>query len=378
MWMTVYPGTTFVTSGRSVDVSWEAFCKRIVNPFPLQRITLAEYRLLKDDYVKRKYKEAAGGAVYGRMQNLPEGVKSGRKDAYFPTRSAIAYDYEHCDDTIFEKIADGLKDITYCLYTTCTHNPPEDNRLRLIVPFAHEVDWQLYTIMAVILARRIDTEHLDKSCLGRSHMQLFTAGLAGSEYKYNVHNVGNDGVTEFLDVENYLLKNYATLNVTALTKILEIDWQEWRQPELRKLTKPKKLFVSVTGKKMNLPVRKIKNGEAIPKDIKSCFNSCFSCWEIIDMSPEYERFGSDRYTHRGGEGKGGVWVSPDGSVCFSHHANSGDKLYGRGHTACDCYIALFTDDRKSYGERLRDAHIYALRVKGEKYRRKFVGFKIGW
>ena len=369
--VTEYRSLYDVKNARVVEYPWFEFTRRLEKPFVYKNMFWERYKELPKELTQEqknaglwdletrsKIKQLAGGAVYGRMV-LPEGVmEAGRKAKYFPTRSAIVFDYENCDESIYGRISDALKDITFAWHTTCSHRPQDgDIRLHVIIPFNKETDWRLYSVAAIDLAKQIGVEGLDRSCIKRSQMELYCVQLRGNEYKYQVHNVQDGGTVVFLNVEEYLQKKHNTLDIRSIVEAMDIDISEWCS-ELAEECKLKKTVV-VEGTVIHYMSKRDFRPKAAKRfDVVSCFNAAYSCWDILDDLVEYERKG-DRYQYYLGSGVSGVWVSNDGYWCGSYHADSGDPLHGHGNTAFDVWTKFHCDSKASFKTKKAEAHKYA-------------------
>lgn len=386
MIITEYASVSAVKSARVKEYDWNEFCKKIGKPCAMVGTTRVGFNALPKDFTRDKktgkildcnencqmrIKNLAGGAVFGEMK-IPEGCEAGRGRKYFPTRSAIVFDFENCNTDIYERIEKGLKDFTYAYHSTCKHNPPEDVRLHIIIPFENSTDWKLYSVVAVELARKVGLQGLDVTSLRRAQMELYCVKLRESEYVHKIHNVkdNNDNV-KLLNVESYLMEHYGTLDITELTEKIKIDWNEFSLKELARITKT--ITRKVNNKKVVVKVAKSCDFKPQPPrggDVKSCFNAVFSVRDILDTLIQYTSCG-ERYTYYRGSGVGGVWVNEYGTRAGSYHENSGDPLFGRSLTAYDIFLEFYTDKVAKYQDRLRAAHKYAKEKRGEKYEKLF-------
>ena len=354
--------------------SWQQLCQWLEKPAMVSDYTWAEFNALPEDSSKftdydwqirrdtqESVKTSAGGAVYGRMVG-----SVGRSKENFPTRSAISLDYEHCSADIYDRVKNALDGYSYAYHTTCKHHPPDDYRLRVIVPFATDVRWELHSIVAVDIANKIGVQGIDRSCVQPYRMMLFCVLLKGNEYSYHYK------IDTMLDVEKYLMDKYGTLDIKELTEKAGINWDDWPLPDMEKLTRKKKV-VSCGGREIEYEVKRSYNAK--PGDVISCFNDVVACWEILDTLPDYSRSGRDRYKYDLANSRGGVSVSLDGRWTKSWHENSGDPIHDeRGYwSAFDLFVRFKCDKKLSFKQKLNKAHDYALNNHREKYGKKFYG-----
>ena len=387
MWVTEYRNVSAVKTSTVKDYTWEFFCQRISRPWVTYGMTKSEFDALPDRYTdeemqagqydhetKQTVKNLAGGAVFGKAV-FPEGVTYGRKNEYFPERSALSFDFEGCGADIYERVDNALKNYSYCWYSTFNHNPPNDYRIRVIVPFIHDVDWRLYSVLYVDIANRIGLQGLDKSSITRSQMMLYCVKISDrGVYEYKVNNA------EYIDVEKYLNDKYKSSDIEKLTDLLKINWQDWRislksiLPQ--RVEKPKQLVLKNSGKRIEIKRKKTKSGAYVQGDVHSCFNAVVGCSELLDLCVEYERVGN-RYRYIHSVGAPGVWVSDDDCVAYSHHAASGDPLNKHAYDAFNIYIFFFCKQTDIWQEKLRAAHQYALKHHRDAYGRRFF-FYLFW
>lgn len=368
---------------KAKDYSWQEFCAKIMHPVVTVGTTWAVYKGLPErparengkiiDYNEETQwgiKSKAGGAVFGELI-IPDGKEISRKKEYFPKRSAICFDYENCTAEIFDRVKKALQQYSYCYHTTCNCRLPDDVRIHVIIPFIEPIDWELYSIIAVELARAIGLQGLDVSCLERSHMENYCVSLRDNPYLYHIHNA------EFLDGEKYLMEKYGTLDAKEITEKAGIAWKEFKIPDMEKYNRKEKETVSKAGKiNVKFTVGEFSPGHAIAGNVKSCFNHVFSCNEILDLLPSMYIPCGNRYTYFKGSGFGGVWVSIDGTRCGSHHSNSGDPLCnGHSWTAFDLYVEFFGGEG-NFNSKMKKAHQYAREKKGDKYEKIYYGKKI--
>ena len=370
MVVTEYP-SLYSTDGKIKKYSWEQFCLKLSHPVVSVGTTWERFLSLPktsknyDDETQQGIKMKAGGAVFGEMYTS-DVIPPGRRKDNFPTRSAIALDFEHCNETIFGRIHSALDGYTYAYHTTCKHQPPDDCRLHVIIPFADAIDWQLYTLMALEFALKIGTDGLDVSCLRRSQMLLYCVHLRGTEYRYHACTGKSLGV-------DYLQDKYGTLDVGEIIKVSGINISN---TELRFMNKKvKRKNIKKAPAKVDSHNYVFCPDEPTPGNVRSCFNAVFSCRDILDRLPDYIPAG-DRYTYCKGSGSGGVWVSDDGTRCGSYHADSGDPLYGKSMTAFDVWTCFNCKADASYRDKLVDAHYFAKNY--DAYKKLYFDFKIGF
>lgn len=368
MVVTEYP-SLYSTDGKIIIYSWEQFCIKISRPVVSIGTTWERFHSLPktsdnfEDETQQGIKAKAGGAVFGEMFTS-DTVPPGRKKGNFPFRSAIALDYEHCDESIYERIHNALDGYTYAYHTTCKHQPPQDCRLHVIIPFADAIDWKLYILLALEFAKKIGMDGLDESCLRRSQMLLYCVHLRGTEYKYHT----SEG--KFLGI-NYLQDKYGTLDAEEIIKKSGIDVNNTELRFVNKKVKRKNKIKAT--EKVDCHNYVFCPDEPTPGDVRSCFNAVFSCRDILDMIPNYYIPAGDRYTYCKGSGSGGVWVSDDGTRCGSYHADSGDPLYGKSMTAFDVFLYYFCKTGTGYREKLRIAHRFCSEKRREEYEKIYYG-----
>ena len=337
----------------------------------------------KEDYEKAKaegrriewwesrqgIKEHNGGFVFGEIA-LPEGEKMGRLKKYFPTRNGITFDLEKCGVDIYDRIKMGLDGWTYCYYTTCTHNPLEnDYRLRVVIPFEKTVNKFLFFLITDEFAQKIGKQGIDKTCIQSERMMLYPVVTKQDENCWKDFQAGsNDG--KWLDVEQYFFEKYGTLDINELAEKINFDWSLWSCPDLKKECR-EKIYKSLkigskTVKYHNLNDYEFKPSKPKRGDVKSCFNACFSCREILLTNHDYAEEG-DRFTYIKGEGTAGIWFSDDGTRCGSFHST--DPLNnGHSWTAFDLYVFFNCEEEENFFQKLRAAHQYASESeKGKKY-----------
>lgn len=359
----------YSTNGNVKKYSWKEFCNKISHPVVSVGTTWERFISLPktsdnyEDETQQEIKMKAGGAVFGEMFTSAD-VPPGRKKDNFRTRSAISLDYEHCNEGIYERIHSALEGYTYAYHTTCKHQPPHDCRLHVIIPFANDVDWKQYTLLAVEFSKKIGVDGLDESCLRRSQMMLYCVHLRGTEYKYYTHTA------DFLDAEKYLTEVYGTLDVEAIIKNFGASVCNTELKYITKKVKKERESVKKAAPRTDRRNYVFHPDESRAGDIRSCFNAVFSCRDILDTLPEYVPCG-ERYTYYKGSGAGGVWVSDDGIRCGSFHSDSGDPLYGRSLTAFDVFLLYKCDDCDTYRDKLLRAHKYAIAMRKTEYTRVF-------
>lgn len=382
MVLTQYSGRRKPKSGKVITYDWEDFCRFISHPAGKYAITYKEFNNLPDDFddwynhewyesqfgIKDRY----GGAVYGTMKTIDG--ESGRKKDNFPTRSALSFDYENCDESIFDRIKTALADYSYAYYTTTSHRPP-DNRVRVIVPFAKEIDWKYFCLLTVLFARKIGVEGLDKTCCQPYRMMLYSMQIKEDETHWKEFKSGHQ-TKEFLDGEDYLMKHYNTLDVKEISKQADIHWKDekWKMPEMEKMCKEVKILstTKIAGKKIVVTnVYDFRPKKAQIGDVKSCFNAVFDVTEILDLLPDYIRESDLRYTYRLGSSTGGIQVSEDKTFCFCHQ-ESGPLANGHKWSAFDLYL-LYIDRINRFREGVSLAHKYASEKKGERYGKLYYG-----
>lgn len=387
MIITEYRNIRSPKSAKVKDYTWNDFCNKIKNPVVKYGMPWETFMGLPDGYdrdddgkvidwgqeTKESVKNLAGGAVYGEMV-LPAGAEIGRNKEHFPMRSAIVFDYEHCGPEIFGRVQEALQGITYCYHTTCKCRIPDDVRIHIIIPFSKPVNWDMHCVVAVDLARKIGLQGLDVSCLAKNQMELYCVLLRNNEYKYHINN------EDFLDGEKYLTEHYGSTDVMELSDKMKIDWSEFKLPDL--ISKSgNKIAYKIGNKVVRTAVREFnfKPNVPIAGDVKSCFNSCFSCRDLLDMIPEKYISVGERYRYYKGSGSAGVWVSDDGTLCGSWHSDSGDPLNKRrAWTAFDLYLLYFCKGLKKYSEKKKKAHQFALSKYKDKYLKLYHTVKISF
>ena len=384
MWVTEYRSYSAVKTAKIKNYSWEDFVRKISRPVISYGMFRWEWEQLPEDFTKEEkenkdydhetqqtVKQLAGGAVYGRAEFNDGEV--GRADRYFPYRSALSFDYEHCGSDIYNRVKEALAGYSYCWYSTFKHSPKDnDYRIRVIVPFDFPVKWELYSFMYVEMARKIGLQGLDLSSLVRSQMMLYCVKLADVNYEYDAHT------GEFLDVEEYLDAKYGTLDIKRLTDLMRIDWTEWKLPALATMTKPEKPKVIVLKSGKSIPNKQAqKDYSKVEKgDVKSCFNAVVGCRELLDQCIEYEPRGN-RYKYREASSNPGVWVRDDDKICGSRHDHSGDPLNEHVYDAYNLFLLYFCKSTDTYREKMQKAHRYALLRHKDKYGELFFG-KLCW
>ena len=394
--LTEYKGIKMTWTGKVMKYQWEDFCWKCSHPFRYG-IKLDDYEKLPKDFKKDEYekakaeghplewhesrqgiKEHNGGFVFAEI-HVPDGMEIGRKKDYFLERNGITFDYEKCGDDIYSRIKNGLNGLTYCYYTTCTHNPLEnDYRLRIVIPFAKTVDWKLFSLATVEFAKKIGMEGIDDTCIQADRLMLYPVLIRQDEHEWKDFQFGrNDGT--LLDVENYFLEKYGTLEIKDLAEQIGIDWDFWACPDLKEECREKFYQVGKIGSKTitfhNLRNKNSGSHEFIPEKPKrgnviSCFNACYSCREILLTNPDYEEDG-DRFRYVKGEGTAGIEFRKGGTRIKSYHST--DPL-NNGHewSAFNLWVKFNCDENENFIKKLRAAHKYASEgEKGKKYEKLY-------
>lgn len=396
MIVTEYRGLKNPKSAKVKEYDWNAFCWKCSHPF-CYGITVNNYDKLPKDFKKSEYekakaeghpiewhesrqgiKEHNGGFVFGEI-HIPDGKEIGRGKDYFPARNGITFDYEKCGDDIYSRIKNNLNEWTYCYYTTCNHNPKEnDFRLRIVIPFVKTVERKLFSLATVEFAKKIGLEGIDDCCIQADRMMLYPVVIRQNENEWKDFQFWrNDGT--LLDVEKYFMEKYGTLEAKELAEQIGIDWDFWSCPDLKKECREKICKVVKIGSKTvkyhNMDDYEFKPMKPKRGDVKSCFNAVFSCRDILSMQPDYQDEG-ERWLYVKGEGSAGVWFSDDGTRCGSHHST--DPLHnGHSWTAFDLWVFFNCDEKENFSNKLRMAHKYASESKkGEKYEKLYYYGKI--
>ena len=395
MIITEYKGIQNVKSMKVNDVSWQDFCFKCSHPIRYGMM-LSDYvkesfpdTFTADDYAKAKAEgkriewfdsrngiKGHNGSYIAGEAIVPEGQEAGRKKDFFHSRCAITFDYEHCGSDIFERIK-KLNEWKYCYYTTIKHNPPDDYRLRIVIPFAEPVDEKLFYIITAEFANKIGTDGIDKTCIQTSRMMCYPVVLKKNENEWNDFQFhANDG--QLLDVEKYLAEKYDSVDSKALTKKIGIDWSWWNCRDMNEYCREIVVKEKTTGKhKISYSVSTYfrPKTKTMAGDVKSCFNAVFSVREILRMSNKFDECG-DRFKKSGSHSTPGVCMNFDETLAWTFHDRDG-LSERKAWDAFELYLKLFTDEKLSFRERRQIAHEFAIKRKGEKYMNIFGNYSAG-